>query len=385
MFKFLLFLFLLPASLFAQNVVTGKLMGFNDKMPIANVSVFLNNSSIGNETQQDGSFKLTNVKNGQYDMVVSCVGYVTYHQQIFVYNNNLNLPDIELEISISSLNEVKIVSKQKKIKTDPNRKRYIRMFTEAFFGNTKNARDCKLLNPELLDFNFEQNNDKLSATSHGFLILENKALGYRIKYLLTSFLIDPGDHIIYYTGSSVFFDIDSTAAQQKIWRQKRVKAYLGSEMHFLRACIANQLTDDGFTVRKLVRTPIVDRPSDSVIYANIKESSKSSALHYWKKLAGTIRYNQKLFDRHLYSYEFISKTDTKGIYALAYPYCLMINYGNERSTLPDDNTIITFTEPYAYFDSNGVIANPQSNKVEDYWSTQRIAELLPVDYELPKE
>lgn len=391
MFKFLLLLFLIPASLLAQNELTGKVVSLADKVPVAKASVFLSNSSVGSETQNNGWFKLTNVKNGQYDLVVSCIGYETYHQKLSVYNGNINLPDIELQLRLNLLNEVKIVGAQKKIKVkdDPNRKRYIRMFTAAFFGNTKNAAECKLLNPELLDFNFEESTDKLHATSRDFLIVENKALGYRIKYLLESFLIDPGAHIMYYTGSSIFEPMDSTAAQQKIWKAKRIKAYLGSEMHFLRACITNQLPEEGFTVRKVVRTPIEGIAADSTIYANIKRygvsPSFSAELHYWTEQAKLAKYDQQLFARHLRSYEFIKKTDEKGIYAIGYLDCLMISYGNPRGSSLHDNTIMIFREPCAYFDGNGIIVNPQSNWVEGYWGTKRVAELLPVDYELPKE
>ncbi|TWJ03392.1 carboxypeptidase-like protein [Mucilaginibacter frigoritolerans] len=388
MLKFLFLFLITPASMLAQNIISGKVLSLQSKTPVANASVFLSNSSVGSETMVDGTFKLTDVKNGQYDLVVSCIGYETYHQVVSVYNKDLTLPDIELKSITNVLDEIKIVGAKRKAKTDPNRKRYIRMFTDAFFGNTPNAAECKILNPNLLVFNYDQNTDKLSATSRGFLILENKALGYRIKYLLNSFLIDPGEHIIYYTGSSVFTQMDSTAAQQMIWKKKRVKVYLGSEMHFLRSCIIDRVADENFMVRKVVRTPIEGEPTDSTIRANIKKYSTpgnvSPELQYWQKQAQQVKFNQEVFDRHLATTEFIKTTNIKGIYAMGYPDCLIINYANARSTSLKDNTTITFTDPYAYFDSNGIIINPMSNRVEGYWGTQRMADLLPVDYQLPR-
>jgi len=387
MFKLILLFLIAPISLQAQNIISGKVINLADKSPVANASVFLSNSSVGGETLANGTFRLTDVKNGQYDLVVSCIGYETYHHVVSVYNKDLTLTDIELKSITNVLDEVKIVGAKRKAKTDPNRKRYISMFTEAFFGNTPNAAKCKILNPDVLVFNYDQNTDKLSATSRGFLLLENKALGYRIKYLLNSFLIDPGNHTIYYTGSSVFMQMDSTAAQQMVWKKKRIKVYLGSEMHFLRSCIADRVADENFMVRKLVRTPIKGMPTDSTIYANIKKynslGSANPELRYWQRESQQIKFTQEVFDRHLATPEFTKTTNIKGIYAFGYPDCLDVNYANWRSTSSKDNTLITFVEPYAYFDSNGIIINPMSNRLEGYWATQRMADLLPVDYQPP--
>lgn len=44
-------------------------------------------------------------------------------------------------------------------------------------------------------------------------------------------------------------------------------------------------------------------------------------------------------------------------------------------------TIISFDEPYAFFDNNGIVANPHSVIYEGDWGISRVAEMLPVDYE----
>jgi CarboxypepD_reg-like domain len=384
MIKPFLLLFLIPVALSAQSIIKGKVLSLPDKVAVPNASVFLSNSGVGDITQGEGFFALTDVKNGHYDLVVSCIGYETYHQSLNVYNGDITLQEITLTPKINELNEVKIVS----AKNDPNRKKYVRMFIDAFFGKTENASECKLLNPDLLYFDFDENTDRLSASTNDFLILENKALGYRIKYLLESFLIDPGQHIMYYTGPFVFEEMQGTKAQKKKWTDKRVKAYLGSEMHFLRTCIEDRVTEEAFTVRKLVRTRVADLLPDSVIYANIKRYSKTPGseqqLLYWTNQSHRKKFEEKLYGQHLDCHEFIKVTNVPGVYAIGYPDCLMINFGNEHSISIKDNTILTFKAPFSYFDSNGVIINPQSNIVEGYWGEHRIAELLPIDYALPQ-
>jgi len=373
-----------PAILLAQNTITGKVVSNN--VAIARASVFLNSSATGTETLKDGTFSLNNVKNGNYDVIISCIGYETYQKNINVYNQNINLSTIELQHKIDSLAEVTIVAK--KLKPNRDRTEYIRRFTSEFFGDTKNAADCKLLNPDLLDFEYNKSLDRLSATSSDFLILENNALGYRIKYLLKSFLYDPAQHIVYYTGLYTFEEMKGTDDQQRTWQTKRLKTYLGSEMHFLRSCIAGDLDGNNFTVRRMVRTLNPDRQPDSIIYVNLKQMepfASSATQRYWVGEAAKNKYDDTLFETHLNLSEFLKTTDTKGIYAIGNKDCLVITYGNPNSAFLRNKSVITFKEPYSYFDSNGIIVNPYSNTVEGYWGTRRIAELLPVDYELPAQ
>lgn len=43
-------------------------------------------------------------------------------------------------------------------------------------------------------------------------------------------------------------------------------------------------------------------------------------------------------------------------------------------------SIISFAEPYALFDSNGIMINPAAANFEGNWAKSRFAEMLPVDY-----
>ena len=77
--------------------------------------------------------------------------------------------------------------------------------------------------------------------------------------------------------------------------------------------------------------------------------------------------------------DYIRFTDQKGQYALAFTDCLYVTY--RRGFGNTDASTITFLEPYAFFDNNGVIINPRSNVVEGSWSSDRMANMLPVDYD----
>lgn len=383
--KFLLLLLLFaPSALLAQITITGKVISVTDKKAIANASVFLSNSKVGNMSLKDGLFTLSNVKNGQYDLVVTCIGFEPHHQNISVRGNDIQLPTIALKDKTSLLGEVKI--KGGKRKRDYKRERYIRIFTREFVGRTKNAAECTILNPDVLQFEYNEPTDRMHATSTDFLVIENKALGYRIKYLLTSFEFDPINGTMYYTGPSVFEPMSGTKAQETAWENRRVDAYNGSMMSFLRACLASNVLGAQFKVFELFRTPTPGREPDSLINAKIKLYSKhmASVPEYWAKQA-----NMPKFDQYpgklLKTNDYLNLTDEKGIYAFGYTptVYLMINYKHESNSSNYHTSFITFLDKFTYFDSNGVIFTPLKTVVEGYWQTLRMGDQLPVDYELP--
>src|SRR5258705_13968729 len=92
----LLLLLFAPLICFAQIKITGRIINADDKKPISNVSVFLNNAIVGDKTADDGSFTLSNVKPGQYDLIVTILGFETHSQPLSVGSHNIVLPEISI-------------------------------------------------------------------------------------------------------------------------------------------------------------------------------------------------------------------------------------------------------------------------------------------------
>jgi len=371
-------LLLLPATLFAQVSISGKVAGMVDKKGVPNASVFLNKTSVGGATLENGTFNLGNVHNGQYELLVKCVGFEPYSQIIQVNGTDIALPVIELMPKVTVLKEVKV-------QFDANRQRHIQTLTAEFLGHGDNAADCKILNPEILDMNYDSKTGTMTASTNDFLIIENKALGYRIKYQLQSFELSPRAGTIVYTGQSIFEAMKGSNSQEKRWQKNRITAYLGSDMHFFRACIANDVTEAGFVVRRMIRTLNTKRPPDSLISARLEAiyntstnmKGYSDSLSYWRDKARMPKYNEELIKAPLNSVDYIKLTQEKGIYGITYKDCLVVTYKDGKST------IVTFRKPFAFFDDNGIVLNPESALLEGYWGTHRIADLLPSDYQLP--
>lgn len=358
MFKRILFIFLfLPFAAAAQYHITGKVINLVDKKPVANASVFLSNASAGTKTNDDGTFTITSVRGGQYDLVVSNVAYATYKQTIAV-NGDLILPDIGIIPQSIELKEVKI-------RPDKDWAKHYDMFREEFIGNSDYARQCKILNPKVIGFQYDKKAEELTANSSDFIEIENKALGYTVRYQLSDFSKNYKTSFCYYSGLVSFEEMKGSESQMKKWAKNRLKAYQGSSMHFLRSIISNQVAEQGFKVERLIRKP---NPDYTGGFAN--------------------KYIPTLVDQPLGINDYAKLTDQKGQYALDFKDCLYVMYnkkpeGKGATDLIPQYVIsmLSIEGQYAYFDSNGVIINVQDVAVEGEWAASHVAELLPVDYE----
>ncbi|MGY4537791.1 hypothetical protein ACVW0P_002210 [Mucilaginibacter sp. UYNi724] len=384
MYKYLIvFLFFVPVSLFAQVNITGNVLIEGTKKPIPDATVFLSQSRSGTKTNSDGTFKLYQVKDGEYDVVVSCIGYEPYFGHVSVKYSDVKIPDVKLALRTNQLAEVKI-RPSKKIKRDYKRENQVRMFTDEFLGHTSNASDCKILNTNLLIFDFDEQTRKLTAHTNDFLIIENKALGYRIKYLVKTFLIDQLNGIISYTGSSVFEELTGNEDQQASWHRNRERVYKTSSMRFLRACIADNLENNDFYVFKLIRTPTSRKP-DSLINLRIRqlENLRTDSLRYYRNELVMPKFEQNTSGKILKTEEFVKVTGERGVFDLNFEGGTpLVVFYKKKSGISDKYTsYITFVDPHVYFDSNGVVFTPKNTTIEGYWATLRVGDLLPVDYE----
>src|ERR1700743_2056028 len=61
-----------------DNSLAGTVLDSAGNKPLAGASVFLNSTSRGTITREDGSFLLKGIPRGKYQMVVSAIGYETY-------------------------------------------------------------------------------------------------------------------------------------------------------------------------------------------------------------------------------------------------------------------------------------------------------------------
>ncbi|MBS1529605.1 MAG: carboxypeptidase regulatory-like domain-containing protein [Bacteroidetes bacterium] len=358
MFKTAIYIFLalvLPFRTLAQFTISGRILNKTDKKPVENVSVFLSNATVGDKTAADGIFTLRNVKPGKYDLVVTDIAFALYSQPVTVEGSNITLPDIMLSPQVKSLQQVTI-----QYHADPNREKYYSWFRDAFIGTGERGAQCKILNPEILDFSFEPEHKTLKASSADFLVVENEALGYRIKYLLTDFLMRDSASVkqVRYQGFSLFETLKGSPGQEARWQRARDEVYANSPMHFFRAAIADKLDENNFKAEKLQRS------------------------------------SGKLLPNAVHRRDIISRAPGRNQYILHCDHCdLVVTYNpkhhfhinnhteyfyNRGNT---DNTFVRFNSPEVLIYGLGVPENPYDLSFRGVWGRYKAAELLPIDYE----
>ncbi|MBS1533064.1 MAG: carboxypeptidase-like regulatory domain-containing protein [Bacteroidetes bacterium] len=384
----------------AQSIIKGRVLDHTTKKPLANVNVFLSNSTVGDQTSGEGTFMLTGIKAGSYNLIVSMIGYDMYSQSITLNDQAVELPDIEISPKINGLKEVVI-----RAHDDPYHDWYLEMFKKEFLGSSALAAHCKIVNPSVLDFDYDQKTRQLKASSYDFIIIENEALGYRVKYLLTEFernAVSQGT-TVKYDGQVLFEKMQGTDAQQRRWQEKRREIYEGSEMHFLRSLLSDQLDENGFQVLQYAIYQNPDRPSDSLIkakinyYTKLKETKQDKekwrdSLSAWKKRADLPKIFKKLMPYPLERNEIMLKTSLTGVFALGCDFDgLYIDYNKNHhytaslsylyNNYNNECTLVNFSSPYTFFDSNGWVLNPTSRSFAGAWGKYRVSGMLPADYD----
>jgi len=207
----LFFLLFIPITAVAQFHISGRVVDLVTQKPVANASVLLTNAAAGTKANDDGTFTINNVRGGQYELIVSIVGYETYRQTVMV-TKDIDLGDVGIIEKSILLNEVRIGP-------DKHWAEHYEHFKRVFLGTTDNAAQCTILNPHVLDFANEDGN--FTATAEGFLEIENKALGYKIKYMLVTFSADSKSGNIYYAGRAFFENMPGKPRQIKKWKKKQ--------------------------------------------------------------------------------------------------------------------------------------------------------------------
>lgn len=212
---------------FAQIQIEGKIKTV-DNEPIFGANVYLDGTTIGTTSDEDGSFVLQLPSQSNATLVISYFGFKTVYNQI---TSKASL-QIILEEDVKTLKEV--VLKRNYF----SRKQMMSLFKNQFLGNNSAARKCTIKNENDIYFEYDAEKFVLYAHSDVPLKIKNEYLGYEINYDLNSFecklyklSIKPEAVISnFYAGTSQFIDIDSSVKNLK----RRTKSFEGSIIHFFR-------------------------------------------------------------------------------------------------------------------------------------------------------
>jgi len=284
--KNLLCILLVFISFAAKSQQTYSINGtVNDEKGITlpGATVFITNSRYVVATDNEGKFSFGNVRPGTYEVVVKMVGFDPGIQSVTVRNKPMNLT-VTLKESITALKAVTISAAP-----DPDREKYMELFMKNFIGETINAQQCKLLNPGVLRFKFDKNENILHASADEFVIVKNNALGYTVKYLLTEFTYNLKNNVCTTVGAPYFEELKGTQIQQKQWGENRRLAYISSDRHFFRCLIDDKLKENGFTVYLIIKSPIIKNAAQQSAWENnLLHANLDFDRHFIKALINNI-------------------------------------------------------------------------------------------------
>jgi hypothetical protein len=230
----------------AQRIISGKVTDAATNKPLVAASIFLSNTSVGTVSAADGSFNLR-IPEGRYDLIISSVGYETFVKSLPAGESYPNLV-FKLKEKVKELETLVLTPYEKN-----GWERWGKFFLENFIGTSDYAKDCVIKNYDVIRFRNSKKDNELTASAFEPLIIENNALGYRIKYQLEGFSYNFKERLIYYIGYPLFEEMEGNSRKTDRWLSRREDAYFGSTMHFMRSLFRNQLAEDGFEVRRLVR------------------------------------------------------------------------------------------------------------------------------------
>jgi len=320
-----LLLLLLSIHLFSQ-VIQGIVLDEETGAPIDYAAVYVDGSFIGTTTDEEGGFSLDMKAFSDHPLRISAIGYHSYSLDC---TSPGNFYKILLERRIFEINEAFITTKSLELE----RKAYLKLFRQEFLGLSNNARECQILNEEVITFNYDEGWDTLKAYARAPLEIRNDALGYELLYYLDHFSYDRIHKTISFSGSILFTD-DLSADNRSVqdFERRRKNTFTGSRQHFFRALWKNDLRKSGFAIERF-------------------------------------QFNDRL------KYKDVVLEDDQGNRYFTYSEELDIWYHRYRSGVRFLKTLVYFS-PGGYFDPDGL-------QWQGAMSVARIADLLPYEYQLP--
>jgi len=306
------------------QIIKGTVIDKSSNIKINFASIYINGTSIGTNSDQNGYFELDIAKHNSLPLTISALGY--YSTTLTNYATD-KIVEVYLTPKTYELNEVVVAAKSHA----KERKANLKLFRFQFLGPSANGQKCVILNED--DITFVNSGNILKAFATKPILISNYGLGYKITYYLDAFEFDRKSGYFLYKGNTKFNEDMSTGeSQNKIFEKRRKTAYLGSITHFFSSPWANSLESNGFSAR--------NSEGDRIKYEDLVTIGPD--------LKKYLSYKGNLY-----------------IYYLSKPPDSYIELLKDK----------IFFDSVGYFDGSGV-------KIIGKMAQQRIGDLLPYDYKL---
>ena len=337
----------LTVSGYVTDASTGKPMPF--------ASVYLNGSTHGTLTDENGYFSLTGIPLGTTELVASFVGYQP-DKHLFRFDNaDPKRANFRLKPNDQTLTTVTVRGNLKKYQ------QHLRQFKRQLLGEPFGGQ-CQILNEDVL--HFKEENGHLKATATEAIVVENQALGYKIWYDLLYF--DGTSQKVYYAGTARFEEMKAENERQaNRFERNRMTAYKGSTRHLMATLVDSTYEREGFLVYQENMTTDLSRNQ------GMRPSLAESVNRRLKplRIKTLLQPGRLPFERRLVSNLplVIFYTGATSLYS---PY-VDARYAYSQLTLPVGQLQLTI---------DGTITMPQGMEIQGSLADDRLSRMLPDDW-----
>ena len=374
--------------------LTGYVYDAETDEPLVSVNVFLSGTTQGAATDTTGFFRIEGVRQQTFRLVASMIGYdlvektidrATFQPRDLVFCLPPGLVDLET---------IEITADRSDV-TSKEWQRNLQRFEALLFSTTPFSADCEIINPWVMDFAFDDQTDVLQAAAQRPLVIENRALGYRLT-LHALKLIGRYEQLRW--EASPFFEplTGGSNRDQRRWRRNRKEAYEGSTRHFLTALTAlEQATEKARIEGKRLRKDPIDEAGFKIY--QVSEPGHISYDH-WVGQDDLLEMVRPHADNETWTLSFIEPLLIeyhRAREAISYARYMVENgfrARNGRNAWGDipvqemQRSWMVLLQPQGVaIDERGLEQDLYAVKYFGYWSWERIAELLPYDYSLEEE
>ncbi len=338
-----------------QAIISGRVTDASTNRPMPFATVYINETTRGTTANGDGEYQLTGIRAGNVEIVASSVGYTTLQQVIRVASGQNRRVSFALAPDPNALATVTITGKRSAAYN-----RLLRTFKRELLGDTPFADKCEISNENTLVLTEKEG--RLEAQAREPLVIENKSLGYRLHYNLLHF--DSFRRVAHYAGTSRFEILTPENTEQATrWERNRKKAYQGSMRHLIASLIARTYEREGFLVYTS-KIDIADNASPLFQFGGNQptDSVQPDSVLKAAQLPSERRFFSAKPLEIFYTWNRSVSSPYKDM-----PYAYSIVY------MPKGKAAIVTTD--------GWISQPNGLEVRGVMSEDRLATLLPIDWQ----
>lgn len=339
--------------------ISGHVVDDSTNAPISNANVFIANSMRGTSSDSTGSFEIRNVPFGFHEIVASCVGYVLSTAKVELFSDQSAALQIHLKPRSIGLGVVEVTAPPL-----DEWKENLKTFTKLLLGSTKEASDCRIVNPEVIDFSVDPLG-RFRARTEKDVIIDNSGLGYRLYLNLGMFQLD--GRWLSSLWKVKFEELQSVDPDQKSdWEKRRQIVYNGSLQHFLVSLLNDDLEKEGFV---MLSSETADGWKKRSFLPELKRR------HVLTQVSPNV-WRLKFKDFLVVVYDRVTVSTGFG----RPTYSSRIGGNIEVMNTRPQVSVLSLTKDSLMVDLHGKILDALSLKVSEDWGKEGVARSLPTEY-----